>query len=112
MAFFLPAKRLHRPEAGKKKSQPHIVYRSIICKIWQFSSTDSFGDFDESLTEVTWKKESRDTTEGLLSDRTRDDIIYATSKCYLCHAPNSWMVQSSPKKLLDKNFVWTQVGLV
>jgi len=81
------------------------------------SSIDSFGDFDDSgpwvappaetNTEVT---SSEEITSFVTSseDLPRDLIAPATEQCYEPLSPTSLILHSSPKKLLENNFVWSQ----
>ena len=65
------------------------------------SSTDSFGDFDELCSAPPPALESPHNFEM--------DVGDVTDKCFSVDTTIGWAHHSSPKKLLDRNFVWAQV---
>ncbi|KAL5269123.1 hypothetical protein ACHWQZ_G002825 [Mnemiopsis leidyi] len=80
------------------------------------SSIDSFGDFDNASwvspsTAAAGETDEMTTSSFLMTSShvmSREEVDSAVEECYDPSSPTSLILHSSPKKLLDSNFVWAQ----
>ena len=92
-------------------SNSYHTSNNLICSI------DSFGDFDNA----SWVSPATaaDGTDDMMTSSSvvtsshvisREEVDSAVEECYDPSSPTSLILHSSPKKLLDNNFVWVQVN--